>query len=311
MPSLAAVLDACTDDTLLRIATSLTTATDLLRLVLTSSASAQRFYFTATSYSGSSAGGSGGVPSSGASAAAADTWSIIEEAARLSLTKCTEQERGWVPRRGRESWLQLLHEVELLRRAAVFGRSHDSILLSEGGMRATLNPSDNSPHAAASKVTMRSGRHFAQFTLATGVRMLFGVIRPGWDVEAGRNAYRRWRHGHCFYVTYWGKCAGGHQSDAAGGSIVQSAADWDTDQSGLPVVRIPVEGDRIGLLLDLEQGSMTVYKNDQRLGVMVPSGLCGEFCWAVELHLVSGEPDGSARIEPGAAPPSPAAEELA
>jgi hypothetical protein len=32
-------------------------------------------------------------------------------------------------------------------------------------------------------------------------------------------------------------------------------------------------GDRIGLLLDLDQGSMTVYKNDERLGVMRASGL--------------------------------------
>jgi hypothetical protein len=34
-------------------------------------------------------------------------------------------------------------------------------------------------------------------------------------------------------------------------------------------------GDRIGLLLDLDQGSLTVYRNGQRLGVMVPSGLSG------------------------------------
>ena len=42
-------------------------------------------------------------------------------------------------------------------------------------------------------------------------------------------------------------------------------------------------GDRIGLLLDLEQGSMAVYKNDERLGVMVRSGLSGEYSWAVSL----------------------------
>jgi hypothetical protein len=38
VPSLAAVLDMCTDDTLLAIAISLTTATDPLRLVPTSRA---------------------------------------------------------------------------------------------------------------------------------------------------------------------------------------------------------------------------------------------------------------------------------
>ena len=42
---------------------------------------------------------------------------------------------------------------------------------------------------AASKVVMRSGRHFAQFTVVRGCRSnFFGVIRPGWDVEGGVNA---------------------------------------------------------------------------------------------------------------------------
>ena len=42
--SLAAVLDAATDDTLLAIAVAFPTAADLLRLALTCRAAAQRFY---------------------------------------------------------------------------------------------------------------------------------------------------------------------------------------------------------------------------------------------------------------------------
>jgi hypothetical protein len=112
--SLAAVLDAATDDTLLAIAVALPTAADLLRLALTCRAAAQRFYFTATSYGG---GGSAAVAQQ-----QAETWSIIEEAARQWIAACTDQERGWVPRRGRERWLGLIWEVESLRRGVVFGR---------------------------------------------------------------------------------------------------------------------------------------------------------------------------------------------
>eukprot|EP01046_Picozoa_sp_COSAG06_P037080 COSAG06_NODE_4150_length_4519_cov_3.696045_5_plen_84_part_00 len=54
------------------------------------------------------------------------------------------------------------------------------------------------------------------------------------------------------------------------------------------------EDDRIGLLLDLDQGTMTVYKNDERLGVMA-TGLRGEYSWAVSLINVMG--GSSARIE--------------
>ena len=41
------------------------------------------------------------------------------------------------------------------------------------------------------------------------------------------------------------------------------------------------QGDRIGMLLDLDQGSMTVWKNDVKLGVMKAQGLSGPLCWAV------------------------------
>ena len=68
--TLANVLDAGTDDTLLAIAVALSTPADLLRLALTCRAAAQRFYFTATSYS---SGGVDAVPSGGGGAAAAAT----------------------------------------------------------------------------------------------------------------------------------------------------------------------------------------------------------------------------------------------
>ena len=66
------------------------------------------------------------------------------------------------------------------------------------------------------------------------------------------------------------------------------------------------QGDRIGMLLDLDQGSMTVWKGDEKLGVMVAEGLTGPLCWGVSLY----SPPDSARIESAPAPPSPTVEEL-
>ena len=37
------------------------------------------------------------------------------------------------------------------------------------------------------------------------------------------------------------------------------------------------------MLLDLDQGSMTVWKNGVKLGVMVVRGLSGSFCWVVTM----------------------------
>ena len=98
----------------------------------------------------------------------------------------------------------------------------------------------------------------------------------GWDVE-GADAEDV--DGHCFYRTHDGyRFPGEH--------------DWEGMQG------TEDEGDRIGMLLDLDQGSMTVWKNDVRLGV-VAEGLSGPFCWAVSM-FDEGE---SARIESAPAPP--------
>ena len=57
------------------------------------------------------------------------------------------------------------------------------------------------------------------------------------------------------------------------------------------------QGDRIGMLLDLDQGSMTVWKNYVRLGMIQAEGLSGPLCWAVLVY--HGD---NARIEAGPLP---------
>ena len=149
-----------TDDLLIHIASMLTAPTDLVRLQLT----CPRF---ADKVCGSS-----------------EMLSIPEEAARLWVDGCSEQERDWVPRRWLESWLGLMHEVGVLRLPLAFGRAHAEITLSENGAVATKS-ARRRRRTAASKVVMRSGRHSAQFTVVEGGYLFFGVIRPGWDVEGG------------------------------------------------------------------------------------------------------------------------------
>ena len=149
----------------------------------------------------------------------------------------------------------------------------DSEPMGGGGLRS-----------GASKVAMRSGHHFAQFTVVEGCNKFFGAIWPSWDVEGGGNADNV--GGHCFYYT----------EDAY---HCPGAIDWEGMQTANE------QGDRIGMLLDLDQGSMTVWKNDVRLGVMQAQGLRGPLCWAVVLG------SSHARIESAAAPSSPTEEELA
>ena len=41
-------------------------------------------------------------------------------------------------------------------------------------------------------------------------------------------------------------------------------------------------GDDIGMLLDLDEGTLSVYRNRRKLGVM-KSGLTGPYCWVASL----------------------------
>ena len=104
--------------------------------------------------------------------------------------------------------------------------------------------------------------------------MMFGVIRPGWDVEGGESAT-------C------GRTALQHAHRAC----FPGPRGWEGRQHARE------QSDRIGMLLDLDQGSMTVWKNDVNLGVMQAEGLSGPLCWAVSMY----END-SARIESAAMP---------
>ena len=87
----------------------------------------------------------------------------------------------------------------------------------------------------------------------------------------------------------------------ANGSRYPAPHDWEGKQSATE------QGDRIGLPLDLDQGSMTVWKNDEKLGVMQAERVGGPLCWAVSLYHQGYR----ARIESAPAPLSPTKEELA
>ena len=69
--------------------------------------------------------------------AAPEMLCIADEAARLWLAGCSEQELGWVPRLELESLLCLVREVGLLRGPVAFGRAQADMTLSEGGAVAT------------------------------------------------------------------------------------------------------------------------------------------------------------------------------
>ena len=140
-----------------------------------------------------------------------------------------------------------------------FSRTHERVEISEGGARV-LKVGGGKDRVAAVETVMSEGRHFVEFTKEKG-DVLFGLIRPEFDVEQGNNAHKE--EDHIFY-----QCTGGHKYPGGG--------HWGNSTEA-------VDGDRFGLLLDLQAGSLIVFKNDKRLGMMA-AGLEGSYCWATVLY---------------------------
>ena len=145
-----------------------------------------------------------------------------------------------------------------------------------------------------SAAVMRDGGHYyAAFTPLDGGEwrdMLFGVTRPSsrpdgrrcihWGQLAGDVVLQEFvEDGSCFFRTGWGP----GRDDRVG---------WSPDRR-----RLRHDGtETVGLLLDLDAGTMTAYLNGRLLGV-VATGLTGEYTWAVSLD--QGYDTGVVRVEVG------------
>jgi hypothetical protein len=207
--------------------------------------------------------------------------------ARRWIAARSAQHRGWVPRRPQDCWLGLMAELQRLLWSAVFVRAppwRDAVQVAiTHSWRPTLAafpecwrlsvatkngpsvPGQSVPVATA--VAMRAGRHFARFTVMRGEDMLFGLVRPGYDVDGG--AITEDVDGHCFY-------------DVSNGDLWPGPRSWE----GQNYTVDGDEGDAIGMLLDFDDGTLTIFRDEaaglERLGVMA-RGLSGEYCWAVSM----------------------------
>ena len=148
----------------------------------------------------------------------------------------------------------------------VCAKAHPSLTTWENGDVERTHDSGPPWRAArCSDVIPAEGRHFAQFTVKRQlIAMHFGIVRPSWNMAGGKDPHNV--HDHVFFDAIDGRRWPNTYEQA-----------WEGQQGAKA-------GDSIGLLLNRGEGSLSVYKNNERLGVMVAAGLSGEYCWAVSLY---------------------------
>ncbi|EJK44539.1 hypothetical protein THAOC_36911, partial [Thalassiosira oceanica] len=142
--------------------------------------------------------------------------------------------------------------------------------------------------AVASRHVMSCGAHFAEFQI-TGTPMI-GIVRPMPSLDT--SAYQ---NGECsfsrsrFYPDFlaqrlveWGDDKV-HACEYDCEDGLMNWTNWDDGRIAIMVIHYweGMEdcrtGDTVGMLLNLDEGTLSVYKNNRRLGVM-KDGLSGPYC---------------------------------
>ena len=245
-----------------------------------------------------------------------DGLSLVGYTVQQIISDAQQDEREALPKMADQSYIELYVELEKYRGPRVF----DQLI----GGAVSYVADDNKSHVkfdveyldsstAICNHVMRAGRHYVTFTregnhadpVHRGIR--FGIIRPlpNWD-KNGMQAFDpiheeyfnellqertdRWGDSNVHYCSTSGR----------GRCIWQDWSSYDYKQAvpwdGMEEVSF-VSGDKIGMLLDLNAGTLSMYKNGRRLGT-AKDGLAGEYCWTTSswTHSIS------ATIEKGSVP---------
>lgn len=216
--------------------------------------------------------------------------SLVEEVARQAVCSGRNKVKGvritLSPYVRGTAWISILHETEHpLKFDTLLGRGIEhanenktSVRCAEKGIRTTV----------ATNFVMVSGIHYAEFQI-TGGRFFIGVVRPMPNLDPDRFANDDFH----FYVSPWYNRFLATRTDEWGSgnvhachrSLYTGRISW-TNWAGEEQLGAVWEGrgercgsgDTVGMLLNLDNGTLTAYKNNRLLGVM-KDGLSGSYCW--------------------------------
>ena len=197
-----------------------------------------------------------------------------------------------LPRYDEDNWLSKYNYQQLLRIPLKFDQLVDATDYVEGNKSRVVhnNRSDDMATAFSNNIMM-AGKHYVSFETCnsrSSDRLFVGVMRPGEAMQGAKGApLFPWFHQHftqregslqynntvncCMYYSCDGCC---YSYDWGEGNIDRQ--EWD----GMERTSSPCE---IGMLLDLDEGTLSFYKNGRKLGVM-KRGLAGHYCWVVSLR---------------------------
>ena len=236
--------------------------------------------------------------------------SLVNATARERFRQsATDEEKKVLPKYDDESDIGLYRALELLRRPLRFDKIVGCGFTPRKRPSSLVKSIDSDGWSTAmSEHVMRGGRHFAEFEITNDEQNLIylGVIRPvslsdridlesDWALSVDPVSVTG-EHNESIIseklksqrTAKWGN-SNVHCCAYSCGDGFNGICSW-TDWSNGATLSVAWEGREglegngsIELLLDLDDGTLSVYKNGRSLGVM-KEGLDGEYCWFVTVN---------------------------
>ena len=226
--------------------------------------------------------------------------SLVEEIARQAVcSSATDAELSCLPQYvdGVTTWLSILQKHEHLLLFDILLGAY--IEHQHGDLTTVYGAGEDDVYyfnsvAVSSGYVMRSGAHYAEFqiTAAPGI----GIVRPMPGLEDEWLA--SYKNDFCFinmsdlYPDFLAQRASGwdgsnvHVCQYNTNSGFMEWANWVEERSlscRWEGMERCMDGDTVGMPLNLDEGTLTVYKNNSRLGVM-KNGLSGPYCWYAQVE---------------------------
>lgn len=233
--------------------------------------------------------------------------SLMEAAARNVLqAKWTDDEKNALPRRGDESWIGLYQEfLKLfyypLQFDKLVGRHMEYVEGSNKKSVCVRGQGLGDFGSAICNNIMRAGKHSVSFNVDNplgGSGIVLGIMRPTTtDITSLTECYPAGGGGDLsrFSLRDYGMLNSYNIDSCLFSTINGWRFKWErwtdihsrditTHWEGMEGIRDT--SFKVGFILDLDEGTLDVYKNDRRLGTIV-AGLTGEYCWVVSLRSAS------------------------
>ncbi|EJK66688.1 hypothetical protein THAOC_12367 [Thalassiosira oceanica] len=265
---------------------------------------------TCSHFGWGSRGSSCGPTSSGNNVEVTPPKSLADELARRLCTRAEPEELAALPKYDDECWASVYNQLMIHRGDLAFdrvmGRCECEFAAGRGGMSIFSRASRVGSCVVTTKGVMRAGRHFIRVS-GTKDKFRPGILRPSRAAHHSAQFHPfnpsdytdrllleertgRWGSGNvhcCMLGLSYGKC---HWTDWARGYPFGCVDDWTGSGQVFPA------GCEIGLLLDLVEGAISVYRDGKYVGVL-KRGLTGEYCWAfycwssIKIYVSRGSPN--------------------